>query len=113
MLIHVYVRKHDVYNSCDDNYIININKNMMFRDCHSIPLYPINLLRAIGVNSILTTHYTVIDVDLFVSQAMREHFKSLPQSLLDDPKAILIYPTFSFNKQSVDDCVANGSCEVL
>lgn len=113
VLIHLYIRENDIYNNCDDNYIMSFHNNMVFRDCHSFPIYPINLLRAIGVNSVKTTHYTVVDSDLFISNTLRNNILKLPVSILKNPKAVLLYPTFSFNSTIVNQCLKNHTCDDL
>lgn len=113
VLIHLYIRENDIYNNCDDNFIMSLHNNILFRDCHTLPLYPTNLLRAIGVNTVKTTHYTVVDSDLFISNTLRTDVLKLPVSILRNPKAVLLYPTFAFNSTIVKGCIKNQTCDDL
>lgn len=110
VIIHFYVYENTLYNDCDDNYIINVNNKLVFKDCHTAPFYPINLLRDIGINSIMTTHYTAIDVDLLISTTMRNNFLKLPRELLLSQKSVFVYPSFEFNTTCMK-CKDDSNCE--
>lgn len=113
VIIHVYIRLANLYNNCDDNYIVNINNLMIFKDCYTNPIYPVNLLRAIGVNSIHTTHYMVIDPDTMVSETLYTAIRKVSPMLLSDPKMAFLYPTFTYNAHVTDACLSKGNCEDL
>ena len=75
-------------------------------------IFPINLLRSLGINSIHTSHYTVTDIDLLPSETLYDNFHKLPQCLVNDNHAIILYPAFVVNKDNFVSCREGGECNI-
>lgn len=60
-------------------------------------LYPINLLRDLAILNVITTHYVNLDMDLWPSSTLREHFFLLPDAILHNSKSAIILPAFQFS----------------
>ena len=60
-------------------------------------LYPINLLRDLAILNVVTTHYVNLDMDLWPSSTLREHFSMLPIHILGNSKSAIILPAFQFS----------------
>ena len=60
-------------------------------------LYPINLLRDLAILNTVTSHYVNLDMDLWPSSSLREHFLNLPEEVLSDSRVALILPAFQFS----------------
>ena len=60
-------------------------------------LYPINLLRDLAILNVITTHYVNLDMDLWPSNTLREHFSKLPIDVLESSKSAMILPAFQFS----------------
>ena len=110
---HLYIHLKDNYTSCDDNYIVNIRKNKLFKECYSYPIFPINLLRYIGLSTIQTTHYLVVDADLQISSTLQSNFNSIQSKLLNDEKNVFLIPTFMYNMSIVEKCREKHNCQTL
>ena len=96
----------------DDNYFINIINNTIYKVNFENPLFPINLLRSIGIHSIKTTHFTVMDIDLLPSETLYDNFKLLPECILEDPYSAILVPAFVVNKESFKNCRDTGNCDI-
>jgi hypothetical protein len=60
--------------------------------------YPINLLRNLGIQSVNTTHYIVLDVDLWPSASLHAAIMGVPNLLLRSKYAALVVPAFQLNE---------------
>ena len=96
----------------DDNYFINYINNTIFKVNFENSLFPINLLRSIGIHSIKTTHFTVMDIDLLPSETLYNNFKLLPECILEDPYSAILVPAFVVNKESFKNCRDTGNCTI-
>ncbi len=56
--------------------------------------YPINRLRNAAIRAVRTSHYLVLDVDLWPSELLHAAAMSLPASLLSRKYAALVVPAF-------------------
>lgn len=56
--------------------------------------YPINLLRNAALRAVATTHYVVLDVDLWPSDALYDALLAAPATLLRRKYAALVLPAF-------------------
>ena len=58
-------------------------------------MFPINLLRDLTIESISTSHYLVIDVDIFLSERIYDRINSYGHWLQDE-RLILLLPLFGY-----------------
>lgn len=65
--------------------------------------YPINELRNIAMNAVLSTHVLVSDIDIVPSVSLSEVILNLPKSYLRNPLNAFIVPLFEF-KHEVAPC---------
>ena len=59
--------------------------------------YPINVLRNRAIREVRTTHYVVLDVDLWPSASLRDEVLSLPTALLARKYAAIVLPAFQLD----------------
>ena len=59
--------------------------------------YPINTLRNLAIRSVTTTHFVVLDVDLWPSSSLHDSILSSPSSLLRSKYAALVIPAFQLD----------------
>ena len=67
---------------------------IMYLMGHKNPMtkqFPVNLLRNLAIRNVETTHYLIMDMDLF----------HLPNSILMGNKSAVILPAFFYNKRLV------------
>ena len=73
-------------------------------------LYPMNILRDMAIESIETTHYVLIDIDILISSTLRQDI-SRNRVLLDDNYNILLLPLFVVARtEEVQRCRSSGFC---
>lgn len=94
------------------NYILSFNNNTITRVYFHQPIFPINLLRSLAIHSIQTTHYTVIDIDLLLSNTLYGNFFKLPDCILRDHYSVILYPAFVVNKEEFHTCRNTGNCSL-
>lgn len=74
-------------------------------------IFPINKLRNIGIQSVYTTHYIVMDMDMWPIRSLFEEMKKLPPHVLSDPKSAIIVPLLFFKLDEVlPNCKSYDSC---
>lgn len=70
-----------------------------------------NILRDMSIESIDTSHYVAVDVDVFFSFTLEDDIER-NRKLLDDQNNILLIPLFEMiNTRSVLNCKATDACE--
>ena len=90
----------------------------------SEPQFPINLLRNIAIRHCATSHYLVMDIDLWPTRPfcgtpssvvnLYDELMKLPPSVQASPTAAVIVPTFFFNRPLfLDHCFSYSSCVLL
>lgn len=74
-------------------------------------IFPMNILRDMSIESIDTSHYVAVDVDVFFSFTLEDDIER-NRKLLDDQNNILLIPLFEMiNTRSVLNCKATDACE--
>ena len=90
ILFTVYVQK-DITNQNTPWHVLSYGKKQFYPK----GMYPINLLRDLTIESISTSHYLVIDVDIFLSATTFDNLKKY-KPLLKDERHVLLFPLFSY-----------------
>ena len=74
-------------------------------------IFPMNILRDMSIESIDTSHYVAVDVDVFFSFTLEDDIER-NRKLLDDQNNILLIPLLEMiNTRSVLNCKATDACE--
>ena len=74
-------------------------------------IFPMNTLRDMSIESIDTSHYVAVDVDVFFSFTLEDDIER-NRKLLDDQNNILLIPLLEMiNTRSVLNCKATDVCE--
>jgi len=63
------------------------------------PAYPINKLRNMAIRAVRTTHYVVVDVDLWPSLGIMHAVLACPRAYLSRKYVALVVPAFQFEPQ--------------
>ena len=95
-------------NPSKNNYhcsFISMNRKVVYYDS----CFVINELRNLAIETILTTHYMLIDGDAIISKTLEEDVKELT-SILSQEKEILLIPLFPLYSPSQVDCIETGNC---
>ena len=101
-----YVRKQITPSSIPVFFTAN-KKNIYFPS----GIFPMNILRDMSIESIDTSHYVAVDVDVFFSFTLEDDIER-NRKLLDDQNNILLIPLFEMiNTRSVLNCKATDACE--
>lgn len=101
-----YVRKRITPSSIPVFFTAN-KKNIYFPS----GIFPMNILRDMSIESIDTSHYVAVDVDVFFSFTLEDDIER-NRKLLDDQNNILLIPLFEMiNTRSVLNCKATDACE--
>ena len=108
----IYIRKPFDPMDLSDNYFINFLNGTIITQPQDKPIFPINLLRSLGINSIFTTHFMVTDIDLLPSETLYSHFFDIPKPILRDERSAILYPAFVMNKDIFDSCRDGGECNI-
>ena len=66
-------------------------------------LYPYNVLRNIGIESISTTHYLLVDIDVFPSTNLYDSFMR-QADLLSDPSNVVLFQLFQYTNAPINQC---------
>ena len=66
---------------------------------HSV--FPINLLRNLGIRNIQTSHYMVLDMDLMLSRNLYAELERLPDWLKQSDNSAIIIPLFFLNRDKI------------
>ena len=101
-----YVRKRITPSSIPVFFTAN-KKNIYFPS----GIFPMNILRDMSIESIDTSYYVAVDVDVFFSFTLEDDIER-NRKLLDDQNNILLIPLFEMiNTRSVLNCKATDACE--
>ena len=87
-------------------------------------LFPVNYLRNLAIRNVETTHYQIMDMDLwptgmnllniFIIVNTYDEIINLPEQVLSDPYSAVILPIFFFNKHRVlSRCIGFKQCALL
>ncbi|KAK8799440.1 hypothetical protein WA158_005989 [Blastocystis sp. Blastoise] len=72
-------------------------------------IYPVNLLRNIAIQHVITTHLWLTDMDMWPAFNLYESLITLPASIINDDKMAVIVPAFEYNMtipcHSLEECV--------
>lgn len=73
--------------------------------------FPVNLLRNVGIRMIQTSHFLVLDMDMWVNSDEQEgrsavgdmysEVHRIPRELMDDERNLFIIPTIFLNKYKI------------
>lgn len=77
---------------------------------NSEPIYPINRLRNIAINSIETTHFLVVDMDMWPVETTYRDLINLPAPILRNEHLALILPAFSLKSSALQECTSFQDC---
>ena len=76
-------------------------------------LYPMNLLRDLAIESIQTTHYCMIDVDVFLSSTLYNNLFKYAD-MLEDHNVVMFIPLFEYeNSTALLECYNHNDCDRL
>ncbi|KAK8791847.1 hypothetical protein WA158_005224 [Blastocystis sp. Blastoise] len=78
-------------------------------------IYPINKLRNISIKAVTTKYMLILDIDMLPSVDLDQSLLSLPSSLLNNSKNVIVVPAFEYkyrkqfsNKESVLNSISNS-----
>ena len=77
---------------------------IMYLMGHKNPMtkqFPVNLLRNLAIRNVETTHYLIMDMDLWPTRNAYHELVHLPNSILMGNKCAVILPAFFYNKRLV------------
>lgn len=74
------------------------------------PIFPINLVRDLAIESIDTTHFLFADIDYFVSKTLRQNLDSYSH-VLSKQNVMILLPTFAMRWSLLNSCRQYGNCE--
>ena len=82
------------------------------RICHdnAEPIYPINRLRNSAIQNIDTTHFLVLDMDMWPVETAYRDMLGLPPFVLRNERLAVIIPAFSLKEEMVNECDSLQSC---
>lgn len=73
--------------------------------------FPMNLLRNIGIYAVQTSHFLMLDMDIWVNHDFYQELHRVPPSLLFDPMNLFIVPIIFINKKLIlPQCQSLPSC---
>ena len=76
-------------------------------------VFPVNMLRNLGIRNIETTHFQVLDMDLWPTTNSFHEMMKLPPSL-QKGKVAVIFPIFFFDRKAMlNRCSDLKSCSLL
>ena len=76
--------------------------------------FPVNLLRNLAIRNVETSHYLIMDMDLWPTRNAYHELIHLPSSILQANKAAVILPAFFYNKRLVlPKCSSFKHCAFL
>ena len=87
-------------------------------------VFPVNKLRNIAIVNVVTTHFLVLDMDMWPSRSdssdaslldnLYKELTRLPLTMLDSKKAAVIVPAFFLQREEIlDNCSSILSCAEL
>ena len=104
----LYIAKFDEINNVYGYYIDYSSRKIQYQN----PIYPLNLMRDLAIESIRTSHYLLIDIDFFISSSLYSNLLS-SKSILQKEETIILLNTFVTNKEKLFTCQKERSCEKL
>ena len=73
--------------------------------------FPVNLLRNICIRHITTSHFMVLDIDMWPTETMHKNLVSiLPSVLADETHAIVVPPIFLSSRRMAMRCFKLAKC---
>ena len=73
--------------------------------------FPVNLLRNVGIHAVHTSHYVMLDMDIWVNHDMYNEIHRIPPRLMNNESNIFIVPVIFLNrKQILKTCDDLKSC---
>lgn len=73
--------------------------------------FPMNLLRNIGIYAVRTSHFLMLDMDIWVNGDFAREIHRIPSELLRDPSNLFILPIIFLDKNLVlPQCRSLASC---
>ncbi|KAM7454219.1 hypothetical protein BLSTO_05027 [Blastocystis sp. subtype 1] len=75
-------------------------------------VYPLNRLRNIAIENIVTSHFVVFDMDMWPAKMVYSTLLSLPQSYFENPYNVMIIPAFSLAESVLnpENCTGLRPC---
>lgn len=64
-------------------------------------VFPINLLRNLGIRNVETSHFIVLDMDLMLSRNLLSELKKLPSFLKESNDSAVIIPLFFLSRDKI------------
>ena len=114
--ITLYVKKNDVPDAVrtihhfqlPDRIRIVFYVPLASRDIPGV--YPVNKLRNIAIVNVVTTHFLVLDMDMWPVSTTYTDLITLPRNILQNEHLALILPAFSLKKKAVKKCRSFQEC---
>ena len=100
-----------VTNEADSPYYVKNMKRGTFIMFNQ-PIFPLNTLRDLAIESIDTTHYLLIDIDFFTSSTLYSNLYSY-KSILEQANSVVLLPTFTTEQKKLTRCRRNNTCKAL
>lgn len=102
----IYVRKR--ISSSNTPYYLN-REGVQFE--YPDGVYPLNVLRNLAIESITTSHYMLIDADVFLSTTLLSSIQK-NKNILHNHKNVMVIPLFEYQGTNyLQRCVREGMCE--
>ena len=102
----IYVRKR--ISSSNTPYYLN-REGVRFE--YPDGVYPLNVLRNLAIESITTSHYMLIDADVFLSTTLLSSIQK-NKNILHNHKNVMVIPLFEYQGTNyLQRCVREGMCE--
>ena len=77
-------------------------------------VFPVNYLRNLAIRNVETTHYLIMDMDLWPTVNTYDEIIHLPETVLSNTRSAVILPIFFFNKPRVlSRCVGFKQCALF
>lgn len=103
-----YVVKEYEPHKCKAYYV----KSRKERELFNVPVFPLNLVRDLAIESIQTTHYLLIDIDFLISRTLYRNIHQYKEQLAK-PNTVVLLPTFITEEKRLEECRMNNTCEKL
>lgn len=83
-----------------------------YKNPHALD-FPVNFLRNLAIRNVETTHYMILDMDLWPTRNAYDELTHLPKGVADGKSAVIL-PAFFFNKRVIlPKCVSFNHCVYL
>ena len=76
------------------------------------PIFPLNTMRDLAIESVETTHYLLIDIDFFISSTLYDHIAEF-EHVLKKSNTVILLPTFTTEVHKLQQCRRENMCEKL